>query len=99
MDVKPKRYKSKLGCCVDNLDEMDDYYKGFGKREGFPMKPQTTKKESNGIVRYVTFSCGCSGKPKSQFSNAWRLQPRRRSGCEVNLKDVLMKIENGFFEI
>ena len=38
MDVKPKKYELKFGMLFDNLDEMYDYYKGFGKHDGFPIK-------------------------------------------------------------
>lgn len=38
VDVKLKQYEPKFGMLFDNLDEMYDYNKGFGKQEGFPVK-------------------------------------------------------------
>lgn len=37
VDVKPKKYEPKFGM-FDNLNDMYDYYKGFGKQEGFLVK-------------------------------------------------------------
>lgn len=35
VDVKLKKYEPKFGMLFDNLDEMYDYYKGFGNRRVF----------------------------------------------------------------
>lgn len=78
-----------IGILFDSADEMFTYYKTYGKQKGFPVKRRTSKKGSDGILRYVTFACGRSGTSRSNPSNFLRLQTSAKSGCNAKVGGCL----------
>ncbi|KAH9704409.1 protein FAR1-RELATED SEQUENCE [Citrus sinensis] len=68
---------------------MFAFYKAYGKQEGFPMKVRSTKKGTDGIVKYATFACGCSGKSESKSANALKPKPNVKNGCDAKIGGCL----------
>ena len=83
----------------DSHEEMWQFYKAYGKQEGFPVKKLPNKKRSDGIVRYTMFACSRSGKSESKSTDMLKPKPIAKSGCDVRIGVVSMKMENGFFEL
>ncbi|XP_038699552.1 protein FAR1-RELATED SEQUENCE 4-like [Tripterygium wilfordii] len=74
-----------IGMVFSTIDEMLNFYRKFGKQKGFSVKRRSLNKDKDGIIKYVTFTCGRSGKLKSQSNNA--LEPRScvKIGCNARL--------------
>ena len=66
--VQLEKYESTLSMLFDSNEEMFEFYKAYGKREGFLMKKLTSKKGSNGTVKYATYSVNYSGTMCYLFS-------------------------------
>ena len=58
--VQPKKYKPTLRMLFDSHEEMFVFYNVYGKQERFPVNVQTTKKGTDGIIKYTTFACSRS---------------------------------------
>ncbi|KAH9723117.1 protein FAR1-RELATED SEQUENCE [Citrus sinensis] len=73
----------------DNHEEMFAFYKAYGKQEGFPVKVRSTKKGTDGIVKYATFACGHSGKSESKSANALKPKPNVKNSCDAKIGGCL----------
>lgn len=82
-DVEKRVDEPEIGMLFDSAAEMFTYYKAYGKRKGFPVKRRTSKKGSDGILRYITFACGRSGTSRSNPSNFSRSQTNAKTGCNA----------------
>ena len=60
--AQSEKYEPTLRMLFDSHEEMWQFYKVYGKQEGFSVKKLTSKKGSDGIIRYATYACDCSGK-------------------------------------
>ncbi|KAH9681032.1 protein FAR1-RELATED SEQUENCE [Citrus sinensis] len=87
--VEPNKCEPALGMLFDNHEEMFAFYKAYGKQEGFPVKVQSTKKGTDGIVKYATFACGRSGKSESKSANALKPKPNVKNGCDAKIGGCL----------
>ncbi|XP_024041931.1 protein FAR1-RELATED SEQUENCE 5-like [Citrus clementina] len=74
---------------VNDVNEIVEPNKSYGKQEGFPMKVRSTKKGTDGIVKYATFACGCSGKSESKSANALKPKPNVKNGCDAKIGGCL----------
>ena len=75
-----KKFEPTLGMLFNGYEEMFEFYKAYGRQEGFPVKKLTSKKGSDGTVKYGTFACGRSGKADSRSSNMLKLKPVVKTG-------------------
>ncbi|KAH9657389.1 protein FAR1-RELATED SEQUENCE [Citrus sinensis] len=87
--VEPNKCEPALGMLFDNHEEMFAFYKAYGKQEGFRVKVPSTKKGTDGIVKYATFACGRSGKSESKSSNALKPKPNVKNGCDAKIGGCL----------
>ena len=87
--VEPNKCEPALGMLFDNHEEMFAFYKAYGKQEGFPVKVRSTKKGTDGIVKYATFACGRSGKSESKSANALKPKPNVKNGCDAKIEGCL----------
>ncbi|KAH9703431.1 protein FAR1-RELATED SEQUENCE [Citrus sinensis] len=87
--VEPNKCDPALGMLFDNHEEMFAFYKAYGKQEGFPVKVRSTKKGTDGIVKYATFACGRSGKSESKSTNALKPKPNVKNGCDAKIGGCL----------
>ena len=46
---------------------------------------RSNTKDSNVILRNLTFGCGRRGETRSKFINILRLQPNKKTGCSARL--------------
>ncbi|XP_024036864.1 protein FAR1-RELATED SEQUENCE 5-like [Citrus clementina] len=87
--VEPNKCEPALGMLFDNHEEMFAFYKAYGKQEGFPVKVRSTKKGTDGIVKYAIFACGRSGKSESKSANALKPKPIVKNGCDAKIGGCL----------
>ena len=83
----------------DNHEKMFAFYKGYGKQEGFPVKVRSTKKGTDGIVKYATFACGHNGKSESKSANVLKPKPNVKNGCDGKIGGCLNEDGKWFLRI
>ncbi|KAH9794408.1 protein FAR1-RELATED SEQUENCE [Citrus sinensis] len=86
--VEPNKCEPALGMLFDNHEEMFAFYKDYGKQEGFYVKVRSTKKGTDGIVKYTTFACGRRGKSESKSANALKPKPNVKNGCDAKIGGI-----------
>ncbi|KAH9703329.1 protein FAR1-RELATED SEQUENCE [Citrus sinensis] len=69
----------------DSHEEMWQFYKAYGKQKGFPIKKLTSKKWSDGIIRYATFACSRSGKSETKSTDVLKPKPIAKTGCDARI--------------
>ncbi|XP_052289871.1 protein FAR-RED IMPAIRED RESPONSE 1-like [Citrus sinensis] len=87
--VEPNKCEPALGMLFDNHEEMFAFYKAYGKQEGFPVKVRSTKKGTDGIVKYATFAYGRSCKSENKSANALKPKPNVKNGCDAKIGGCL----------
>ncbi|XP_022862756.1 protein FAR1-RELATED SEQUENCE 5-like [Olea europaea var. sylvestris] len=74
-----------VGMKFNDENELFDYYKKFAYAEGFPFRKRNSKKDDDGIVRYVTLTCSREGKRSSTTIGSLKPQPTIQTGCKARL--------------
>ncbi|KDO53182.1 hypothetical protein CISIN_1g0370262mg, partial [Citrus sinensis] len=74
-----------IGMSFDSDTDLFIYFKGYSKRKGFPVLRRTSRKDSYGILRNVTFACGRSGETRSKSVKILKPQPNAKTGCNARL--------------
>ncbi|XP_038693772.1 protein FAR1-RELATED SEQUENCE 8-like [Tripterygium wilfordii] len=74
------------GMKFESETEMFDLYKKYGELNGFPVKRRTSNKDKDGMCKYVTFTCGRSGKLISRSKNVISHHPTQKNGCKARLR-------------
>ncbi|KAH9655784.1 protein FAR1-RELATED SEQUENCE [Citrus sinensis] len=74
-----------IGMSFDSDVDLFIYFKEYGKRKGFPVLRRTSRKDSDGILRNVTFACGRSGETRSKSVNILKPQPNAKTCCNARL--------------
>ena len=81
-----QKYKPTLGMLFDNHEEMWAFQKAYNRQEVFPMKKLTSKKKSNGIIKYMTFACGFNGKSENKSTNMLKPKPIVKTSYDVRIE-------------
>ncbi|XP_038678689.1 protein FAR1-RELATED SEQUENCE 5-like [Tripterygium wilfordii] len=74
------------GMLFPSADEMFEFYKNYGQHKGFSVKRRTTNKGKDGVVRYITFTCGRSDKLISRSKNVLSHRPHSKNECKARLR-------------
>ncbi|KAL7172245.1 hypothetical protein ACSBR2_031857 [Camellia fascicularis] len=88
-NVEEKVEDPKVGMLFDSIDELVEFYKLYGKAKGFGVSIRTSKKGTDGKVRYVTVACCHTGKQRIRSSNPLKLKPQSKTDCKAKLSVVL----------
>lgn len=67
-----------IGMSFNTDTEMFMYFKEYGKKKGFPVMRRSSRKDSDGVLRNVSFACGRSGETRSKSTNILRSQPNKK---------------------
>lgn len=89
INAKEKVEDPKVGMLFDSINELLEYYKMYGQEKGFGVSIRTSKKGSDGKLRYVTISCSHMGKSRIRSSNPLRLRPQSKTDCKAKLSVCL----------
>ncbi|XP_024161868.1 protein FAR-RED IMPAIRED RESPONSE 1-like [Rosa chinensis] len=79
-----------IGLVFDSIDELEKYYKSYGKGIGFEVCKRTSSKGDDGELKYITFTCSRFGKPSSKSRHAFKLRPVAKSDCKAKLNANLL---------
>ncbi|CAL5427921.1 unnamed protein product [Camellia sinensis] len=88
-NVKEKVEDPKVGMLFDSIDELVEFYKLYGKAKGFGVSIRTSKKGTDGKVRYVTVACCHTRKQRIRSSNPLKLKKQSKIDCKAKLSVVL----------
>jgi len=81
----------KNGMVFGSIEELIDYYRNYGKQEGFGVKQKKKKKYENGDVHYITLTCARGGKTSSSSSNNFcKPSKTSKTGCKATLNATLV---------
>ncbi|XP_022889249.1 protein FAR1-RELATED SEQUENCE 5-like [Olea europaea var. sylvestris] len=64
---------------------MFEFYKRYAYDIGFPVRKRNSKKDDDGILRYITFVCSREGKRRRNTSSTLKPQPTIQSGCNARI--------------
>lgn len=59
----------------NNENDLFDYYKKYTYVEVFPVRKRNSKKDDDGIMRYVTLTYSREGKKSNTISGSLKSQP------------------------
>ncbi|KAF5467623.1 hypothetical protein F2P56_011856 [Juglans regia] len=79
----------KPGMRFESENELMNYYKHYGKRYGFPVMTQRSKREKDGTVKYVTMGCARGGKAQNRASNVSKPRPTSKTDYKARMNVML----------
>lgn len=57
----------------DSLDNLVQDYKNYMNKKGFEAIIQSIIKKDDGDVKYMTLTCSCHDKPRSNYKNSFKM--------------------------
>ncbi|XP_022892296.1 protein FAR1-RELATED SEQUENCE 5-like [Olea europaea var. sylvestris] len=81
-----------VGMKFKDETEVFDFYKRYGYAVGFPVRKRNSKKDDDGVLRYVTLTCSREGRRSSTTSGSLKPQPTIQTDCKARISasfDVL----------
>ncbi|KAG6642418.1 hypothetical protein CIPAW_09G139500 [Carya illinoinensis] len=79
----------KSGMTFKDEATLSAYYKRYAKQEGFGVRIQRTKRESNGAMKYITLGCSRGGKHSSSSNNVSKPRPTTKTECKTKINAPL----------
>ena len=83
VNLEDKVGEPKTRMMFESVDEVFSYYTRYAKQNGFAVAKRTGKKGGDEVIRYLTFKCTRSGKPRIRTSNPVRPRPQTKMGCKA----------------
>ena len=74
-----------IGMKFRDHNEIFEFYKAYAYSMGFPVRKRSSKKGSDGSLKYVTFACSREGVISSDTSRSFKPQPTNKTGCLARL--------------
>ncbi|KAG6467917.1 hypothetical protein ZIOFF_072482 [Zingiber officinale] len=81
------------GMTFNSLDALVEYYKRYGKQEGFRVSRKSRTISSSGKIEHVTIACSREGKPYVYKRNILQPKATTKTGCKARVNATLF--ENG----
>ncbi|XP_022850711.1 protein FAR1-RELATED SEQUENCE 5-like isoform X2 [Olea europaea var. sylvestris] len=75
----------KVGMTFKNENEMFDFYKAYAYVVGFPIRKWTSKKDDNGMLKYLTLKCSREGKRSGTTSGFFKPQLTIQTDCKTRI--------------
>ncbi|XP_022868527.1 protein FAR1-RELATED SEQUENCE 5-like [Olea europaea var. sylvestris] len=75
----------KVGMKFQDENEVFEFYKNYAYQIGFPVRKRSSRKDDDGVVRYVTFTCSREGCRLSGTNAIMKPQPTMQTGCKARL--------------
>ncbi|XP_062153444.1 protein FAR1-RELATED SEQUENCE 4-like [Alnus glutinosa] len=86
IDVNDKVEEPKESMMFDSLEEVEDYYRKYGRQVGFGVVKRTGKKGKDGSPKYITLTCIRQGKPKKGKGDCTKPVPKIiRTQCKARI--------------
>ncbi|KAK6913725.1 FAR1 DNA binding domain [Dillenia turbinata] len=83
----------KSGMTFDSLDDLIEYYRSFGKLEGFGIR-RTASNSFDGKSKFVTIACNRAGKSESKRWNHLNPSPTARTECKARINATVWEAGN-----
>ncbi|XP_073137991.1 protein FAR1-RELATED SEQUENCE 5-like [Henckelia pumila] len=80
IEIEPK-----VGMKFENENEVFDFYKRYAYHVGFSVRKRTSRKNKEGVVPYIAFTCGRESRINSNTSTTMKPQPTGQTGCKARL--------------
>ncbi|GER52396.1 FAR1-related protein [Striga asiatica] len=68
-----------------DIDNVFDFYKQYAYSVGFPAKKRNSRKDDDGVLHYVTFTCSREGQRMSGTRGTLRSQPTTQTDCKAQI--------------
>lgn len=81
---------SEVGMMFNDENDTLDFYKHYAFQVGFPVRKWNSKKGVDGVMRYVTFTCGREGRRSYGSSNSLKQQPTSQTDCRARILAFLL---------
>ncbi|KAM6565436.1 hypothetical protein CsatA_024564 [Cannabis sativa] len=85
--VKPPE----TGMTFDSADSLYEYYRQFGRQEGFGVKKKTSRASMDGRSKFVCLSCSRAGKSISHKQNYLTPNPLTRIECKARINATILE--------
>ncbi|XP_022874023.1 protein FAR1-RELATED SEQUENCE 5-like [Olea europaea var. sylvestris] len=72
-----------VGMKFKHEKELFDFYKRYAYKVGFLVRTRNSKKDDDGVVRYITLTCSREGKRSSTTVGSLRPQATIQTSCKV----------------
>ncbi|GER42668.1 FAR1-related sequence 1 [Striga asiatica] len=79
----------RAGMEFKDINSVFDFYKKYAYSVGFPVRKRNSRKDDDGILRYVTFTCSHEGKRMSGTRGSLRSQPTTQTDCKARISASL----------
>ncbi|CAL9748872.1 unnamed protein product [Musa acuminata subsp. burmannicoides] len=79
------------GMTFPSLDALVEYYKKYGKQEGFRVSRKSRTISSSGKIEHVTIACSREGKPYIYKRNILQPKPTTKTGCKARVNATLFE--------
>ncbi|OMO72575.1 hypothetical protein COLO4_27566 [Corchorus olitorius] len=85
MDEEEIIQEPKIGMTFTSSEEAYGYYSNYAKQKGFGVMKRTSKRDDDGIVKYITFACSKTQKRRLE-SNTFTSRRVTKTGCKAKIR-------------
>ncbi|KAI3834479.1 hypothetical protein MKW92_037247, partial [Papaver armeniacum] len=89
----------KLGMKFNNADDLFEFYSSYAFKTGFSCKKRTCKRDHDGALNFVTYSCTKEGKNRSVSDSPLNLPPTQRTNCKAKISARLCEDEKWMISV
>lgn len=79
------------GNTFESLDALFEYYREYGRQEGFGVKKKTSRPSPCGKLKFFSFSCSRAGKSVSHKQNFLTPNPLTRIQCKARVNATMFE--------
>lgn len=79
------------GMVFDSLDSLYEYYRQYGRQEGFGVKKKTSRPSPCGKLKFMSLSCTRAGKSVSHKQNYLTPNPLTRIECKARVNATMFE--------
>lgn len=79
------------GMSFNSSDALYEYYRQYGRQEGFGVKKKTSRSSLDGKTKFVCFSCSRAGKSISHKQNYLTPNPLTRIECKARINATILE--------
>uniref|UniRef100_A0A803NR52 Protein FAR1-RELATED SEQUENCE n=1 Tax=Cannabis sativa TaxID=3483 RepID=A0A803NR52_CANSA len=79
------------GMHFSSFNDLYEYYREYGKQEGFGIKKKTIRASEDRKIRFLTLSCSRAGKSESHKQNFLNPNPLTRVECKARINGTILE--------
>lgn len=69
----------------DTVAELFQFNKLYGKLIGFEVIKRTSRKDDEGVLKFVSFNCSRNGNLRCKSRYAFKLHPTKKRNCKAKV--------------